>query len=67
MIKIGDIIKGTIDNEYYLVYRIEPFYDDAANNIRIHIRKISGFIDTIRYIYPIVLIDFFEKVGNIYD
>ena len=67
MIKMGDIIKGMIDNEYYLVDRIEPFYNDAANNIRIHIRKISGFIDITRYIYPIVLIDFFEKAGNIYD
>ena len=48
MIKLGDIIKGMIDNEYYLVDRIKPFYDEAADNI--HIRKISGFIDITRYI-----------------
>lgn len=65
MIKVGDIIKGMIDNEYYLVDRIKPFYDEAADNI--HIRKISGFIDITRYICPIVLISCFEKVGNIYD
>lgn len=65
MIKLGDIIKGTIDRDYYLVDKIKPFRDEVADTI--HIRKISGFTDVTRYICPIVLISCFEKVGNIYD